>query len=284
MIGRNLSQRRNNCRGLAALAVAISVGSSAWGFSAAALGDKIADAVLPGLDGGQHHLFTDAAANVFIFVKPGQEHSEVTLRQFAQLEKEMVEKSVRFVAIVSDQIPRTKVEATRRASGVVMPILFDRGDALFTQLGVTLEPCTGIVGADHHLTAYLPFTKVNQTGLLRAHIRHLLKEIDDAELARIGSPVSDPAAGNREAARRRLRLAEKLFESKLYPQALANAQASIAKDPTVAAAHALLGDIYSIQKSPDEALRAYQRALELAPTFGPALRGKAALEQNRLPP
>ena len=268
-------RRRNSLGRLVALLVATSVWPTAWGFAYAAIGDVIADAVMPGLDGGQHHLLTDATVNVFVFFKPGQKHSEVTLRQFAQLEKELAGKSVRWVAITSDRIPRAEVEAARQAAGVAMPVLVDVGDALFSRLGVTLEPSTGITDAGHRLVAYQPFTQVNYVAVVRARIRHLLKEIDDAELDRVSHPPAATNGGDNIAAHRRLKLAEKLFQAKLYVKALANVKISIDKNPADAAAHVLMGQILAIQNNWGEALKAFDRALELDSANAVALAGKA---------
>ncbi|MBI3885731.1 MAG: redoxin domain-containing protein [Opitutae bacterium] len=270
-------KKKNSLGRLLALLVAATLWPAVWGFAAVAVGDLLDEAVLPDLDGSPHHLLAGATVNVFIFFKPGQEHSAAAIRQFAALEKEFAGKSVRWVAITSDRTPRAEAEAARLAAGIAMPVLIDAGDALFGRLGVILEPCVGLAGADRRLVAYRPFAKVNYPAVVRAEIRHLLGEIDAAELARAGNPPPATNGGPAAAAHRRLRLAEKLFQAKLYPQALENVQTSLEKDPASAPAHALRGQILAAQNQPAAALLAFARALELDPANAEALRGKAGL-------
>ena len=56
---------------------------TAWGFAHAEIGSLIEDREMPTLDGRKHPLLTDATVNVFIFFKPGQEHSRAVLQQMS---------------------------------------------------------------------------------------------------------------------------------------------------------------------------------------------------------
>ena len=270
-------RRRNSLGRLVVFLVAASVWPTAWGFASAAIGDVLDDAVLPGLDGTPHHLLTDATVNVFVFFKPGQKHSDVALRQFARLEKELAGKPVRWVAIMSDRIPRAEAEAARQAAGVAMPVLIDVGDALFGRLGVTLAPCVGITDRDHRLVAYQPFTKVNYLAVIRARILHLLKEIDDDALERVLHPPAVEDGGVTVAAHRRFKLAQRLFAAGQYPKALENVTLSLQKDDRVAAAHALRGQILAALGEFAEARLAYDRALALDPADVATAAARAAL-------
>lgn len=251
---------------------------AAWGFAHAQVGSLIEDVEMPSLDGGRQPLLSDAAVNVFIFFKPGQEHSRATMAKIARLEKETAGKSVRWVGIVSDTIPKADAEAEIKEAGILMPVLVDVGDALYGRLGVALQPVVGITDKDHILVAYQPFTKVHYIEVIRARILHLLKEIDDQELAKVLDPPAATQGGDSAAARRRLHLAEKLFQAKNYEKALENVNSAIEKDPTLAAAHALRGEILAAQGRCPEALPAYRRALELDPADARALEGGKACE------
>jgi tetratricopeptide (TPR) repeat protein len=236
------------------------------GFAFAQTGDVIADAEMPTLTGGTHHLFSNATANVFIFFRAGQEHSQATLREFAKLEKETRSNSVHWVAIFSDRCPTNDIAKDVAAAGITMPVLVDRGDALYGRLGVALCPVVGITDKDHKLLSYQPFTKVNYTDVVRARLRYALKEIDAAELERVlHPPAATTPSGDASAAHRRLKLAERLFQAKNYEKALENVKTSIEKDPTLAAAHVLLARVLFAQGKREEAKAALQRALELDP-------------------
>ena len=247
---------------------------AAWAFAHAKIGDVVEDVELPTLTGDKAHLLGNATANVFIFFKPGQEHSNATLKQIAACEKELAGKSVRWVAIVSDRFPKADVEAEVRESGIAMPVLIDVGDALYGKLGVALTPVVGITDKDHRLAAYQPFAKVNYAEVIRARVRRLLGEIDDEGVALALNPPKVIQGTDPELARRRLRLAEKLYQSQSYEKALDAVRRSIEKDALQAPAHALLGQILLAQRKPAEALQAFEEALRLDPANRPALEGK----------
>jgi tetratricopeptide (TPR) repeat protein len=251
---------------------------AAWGFAHAEVGSVIENVEMATIDGGRCPLLGDAAANVFIFFKPGQEHSRATMKKIALLEKETAGKSVRWVAIVSDTIQKAEVLAEAKEAGFAMPVLVDGGDALYGRLGVALQPVVGIANKDHRLVAYQPFTKINYAEVVRARIRHLLKEIDDRDLAQALHPPAATLSDAAAAARRRLMVAEKLFQSKNSEKALENVNFSIEKDPALVAAHALKGDILANMGRCPEARGSYERALELDSLDARALEGKKTCE------
>jgi hypothetical protein len=249
---------------------------AAWGFAHAEVGSVIENVEMPTIDGGRQRLFMDVAANVFIFFKPGQEHSRATMKNIALVEKETAGKSVHWVGIVSDTIPKAEVKALVKEAGIAMPVLVDVGDSLYGRLGVALQPVVGIADGNSKLVAYQPFAKINFTEVIRARIHHLLKEIDDRELAQALHPPVATLSDGSAAARRRLALAEKLFRSKNYVKAMESVKTSIEKDPILAAAHALHGDILAAQGRCSEALQAFDQALRLDPADARAFEGKKA--------
>lgn len=257
----------------AAILAGLSLWPAAWGFAHAEVGSVIEDVEMPTIDGGMRHLLTNASVNVFVFFKPGQEHSRATMAKLARLEEETAGKSVHWAGIVSDTIPRADADAEVRKAGIRMPVLVDVGDALYGRLGVALQPVVGITDKDHILVVYQPFTKVHYIEVIRARIRHLLKEIDDRELAKTLHPPAATSGGDAAAARRRFKLAERLFRSKNYEKALESVNIVIEKDPALAEAHALIGDILTARGNCPEALTAYRRALELDPADARAIRG-----------
>ena len=246
-------------------------------FHRAAIGDVIENAELPALSGGKQPLLADANVNVFIFFKPGQEHSRTTLTQLVELEQEFADKSVHWVAVASDRFNPAMIEAEVNAIGLNMPVLIDTGDELYGRLGVALSPNIGITDKEHKLVADLPFTKVNYATMIRGFIQHQLKEISDAELQAILNPPNAIQGGDVEIAHRNLKYAEKLFQAGQYEKALENVQNSLAKDPTLAPAYVLQGQILSVQGNRDEALMSFDQALNLDPSNETARRGKNAL-------
>lgn len=263
-----------------AAAVAVISASSAWGFANAAVGTVIANQEMPAVDGTRHLLLTNATANVFVFFRPGQEHSRATLEQVARCAREMADKSVHWVAIVSDRYAREKVEVEIKETGLAIPVLIDEGDALYGRLGVALCPVTGITDRDHKLAAYVPFTKVNFPVILQARVRHVLGEINDKELAEAINPSAATQSGDGEAARRQLKLAEKLRQAGNNEKALEIARKSIEKDASATAPHILIGQILAEQGNRAEALKAFEQALKLDPANTNALAGAKALRDS----
>jgi tetratricopeptide (TPR) repeat protein len=248
-------------------------------FAHAKIGSVIENVELTALDGSKQLLLSNATANVFVFFKPGQEHSRATLIHLATCEKEMAAKSVRWVAIVSDRFPKAEVETAVKETGLTMPVLIDAGDALYGKLGVVLCPVLGLADQDHQLVAYEYFTKVNFTEVVRARIRYLLKEIDAQELEQVLNPSGATPGTDADKARRRYKLAEKLFQAKSYAKALENVNDSLEKDGKVAAAHALKGHILAAMGNPEAARSAFAEALKLDPANASASEGLKAIEK-----
>jgi len=255
------------------IAAALLWSVSAWAFAHAGIGDLIEDVELSTVSGGKEHLLGNAAANVFIFFKPGQEHSNSTLKQIAVCEKEFAGKSVHWAAIVSERFPKEIVEAEVKEAGLAMPVLIDTGDALYGRLGLALTPVVGLADREHKLAAYLPFAKVNYSEIIRAHLRRLLGEITEEEMNQILKPPEMIQGSDPELARRRFKLAEKLFQLGSFDKAMESAKRSLEKDPSSAAAHALLGQILAAQGKKAEASKAFEAALKLEPTNEAALKG-----------
>jgi len=245
---------------------------SALAFANVPIGAVVENVTLPALAGGEQFFLSDTNVSIFIFFKPGQEHSNQAMAQITSLEKELADKPVHWCAIVSDRIPRAEVAAEIQTAGIIMPVLIDVGDALYGKLGVILHPVIGITDQNRRLVAYQPFAKVNYAAFIRAQIRHTLKEITDEELTEVLKPTAAVLGGEASVAHRYFRLAEKQLQSTNYDQALSNVQTSLEKNPT-AEAHALRGRILAAQGKRAEALAAFAAALKLDPQNSAAREG-----------
>jgi len=262
------------------IAVFVHWALAAFAFANAPLGSVIENPEMPTLEGGKHHLLGDANISVFVFIKPGLDHSHTALVQIVECEKEMAGKAVHWSAVVSDRIPKDQVEQEVKATGLAMPVLIDRDDVLYGKLGVILHPVIGITDQDHKLLAYEPFKKVNYGAVIRARIRHALKEITDEELDKTLKPPPAILGGDVSVASRYFKLAEKQFQAGNFDKALESVKKSIEKDPSVAIAHTLLGRILATQGNPAEAVKAFEQALKLDPADVGAIEGrKKCLEQ-----
>jgi hypothetical protein len=245
---------------------------AALAFANVPIGAEVENVSLPALTGGEQSLLSDTNVSVFIFIKPGMEHSNQAMVQIAACQQEMTNQPVHWCAVVSDRLPRAQVEAEVQATGLTMPVLIDRGDVLYGKLGVVLHPVIGITDQNRRLVAYQPFAKVNYQAFMRAQIRHALKEISDAELAEALQPTAAVLGGDASVAHRFFRLAEKQFQSANYNHALTNLQKSLEKKPT-ADAYSLQGRILAAQGKRPEAIAAFEAALQLDPQDTAALEG-----------
>ena len=266
-------------RWLAHFAVVVFWSLSAMAFANVPIGAVVENVALPALVGGEQNLLSDTNVSVFIFIKPGLEHSNQALVQVAECEQELAGKPVHWCAIVSDRVPKAEVEAEVQASGIAMPVLIDQGDALYGKFGVVLHPVIGITDQERRLVAYQPFAKVNYKAIIRAQIRHALKEMTDEELAEVLNPPAAALGGEASVAHRYFRLAEKQFASTNYVQALSNIQKSLDQHPT-ADAYSLRGRILGAQGNRPEALAAFEAALKLDPADITAQEGIKACKDN----
>lgn len=248
-------------------------------FANVPIGAVVENVSLPALAGGEQSLLSDSNVSVFIFINPGLEHSNQALAQIAECQKELADKPVHWCAIVSDRVPKAGVEAAVQASGITMPVLIDPGDALYGKFGVILHPVVGITDPERRLAAYQPFAKVNYEAIIRAQIRHALKEITDEELAEVLNPPAAALGGEASVAHRYLRLAEKQFASTNYDQALANLKQSLDRNPT-ADAWSLRGRILAAQGQRAEALASFTAALKLDPQNASAQEGLKACKDT----
>jgi tetratricopeptide (TPR) repeat protein len=160
-----------------------------------------------------------------------------------------------------------------------MPVLIDTGDVLYGKLGVALCPVLGIADQDHKLVAYQYFTEINFVETVLARIRFQLKEIGQPQLDAVLSPPAAADEADSEAAHRRLKLGEKLYQAKNYAKALENVNKSIEKDPALAAAYVLKGRILVTMDKKDEARKAFGEALKLEPANAGASEGLKACDK-----
>jgi tetratricopeptide (TPR) repeat protein len=241
------------------------------GFSKVAVGTALEDEILQDLDGEPVSYLQAGQVSVFVFFRPGQENSRSALIQLDRLREELVDRPIHWTAIVSDSHPRGAIDALVDSAGIDLPVLIDEGNRLYGRLGVVLHPVIGIADQTKALAAYVPFHKVNLAVIVRAHIRHLLGEIDDERLAAVLDPKAAANGGDRVSAKRQWRLATVLLKMKKYDPALAAARESAEHDPDFAPAHALIGAILAAEGDCAAAQAPTERALGLDPREPTAL-------------
>ncbi len=265
---------RHTALRLIAATVVLGLAVSAVSFSNVSIGSVIDNAEMLTLEGSSHSLLGGEQANVLLFFRPDQEHSKNVLKDIALLEQELGEKSVSWVAIVSDRYSTAEVQAVVEQAGLEFPVLIDGGDALSGKLGVHLHPVVGVTDQDHVLRAYQHFKKINFINALRAHILHLLGELSDTELDETLNPARVERGEDNSAARSNIKLAKMLWKAGNLQKALERASKALEYDPDQAEARALVGAILAAQGDCPGALLAFEQALSLDPNEPVALEGK----------
>jgi tetratricopeptide (TPR) repeat protein len=269
---------------LALAAVVAGLVAAAWpgagrAFANVEVGEKVERVVLPTIDGGEHELLSRSArANVFVFFRPRQDHSERTLAAMAECEREFAAKPVHWVAVVSGAAPRDEVVELAARSGIRMPVLVDEGDRLYGALGVRLHPSIGIADGDGKLLAYQPFQKLNYCDLVRGRIRLALGEITPEQMEAIVSPAPAPMPSEVKGAvaNRHVKLGRMFLRTRNWGKAEEQAREAIAKDPSFAPAHAFLGEVLAGQGNCAAARKAFAEALRLDPANAAAAEGRRA--------
>ncbi len=252
MTGRTAHRR---WRSLRRATVALFAAAACWpaaadGFSVP-IGDLLPAPSLATLDGRTEPLLSPAAgANVFVFVRPGQQHSTDALRQLAALKKELEGKPIHWVAVVSSTWARDDVRRTLSEAGIAVPVLIDEGDALQGRLGVRLHPALGVADARFRLLAYEPFRSIQWSDRVRAEIRHALGEISAAAVAAVDDPARarQPNEIPGAVARRHVHMAEGYLRMKMYEKAAAEARHALELEPGLPAAQTVLDEALAAQR------------------------------------
>lgn len=264
---------------LASLAFALAP-LAARAFSNVAVGDTLENVELPTLAGGTEPLLSPRAqANVFIFFRPQQENSLAALKALSDCERQLADKPVHWVAVVSSTWSAAEVKASVTAAGARMPVLIDQGDALYGKLGVRLHPAVGVANGKFQLLAYEPFQQINYCDKVRGQVRYALGEISRAELARAAAPERAlmPNEMQGAVANRHVKMGEMYLGMQQFDKAAAEARSLLDQDPRFAPAHVLLGDALSAQGKCQEAKLAYQAAVKLSPQL------LASVQQKKSP-
>lgn len=245
------------------LALDLAAPQTAAAFRDVAVGAQVRNRDMRTIEGKTVPLLTSARANVFVFFRSGQDHSEQALAQLATLEVEFRGKPVRFVGIVSDADSLPDVAAMVRASGIRMPVVIDTQDACYGELGVSMHPSVGIADERQKLVAYQHFRKINLLDILRGKIQVVLGEISEAQLQAIIEPPAAEVAVNR--ARARINLAKSLLSAGDVDGAVESARAAVKLEPARADTHAILAETLAQAGKCEESTREANQARFIDP-------------------
>ncbi len=261
--------------GISVLLVSTAIADPSQAFRNFAVGDTLPRAKLRTLDGKKAELVDSSkAVSVFFFFRPDQENSQIVLKQIAECQTRLKDQQVHWVGVVSDHYSQAESVAVVAESGLKAPIMVDKGDALYGQLGVSLHPVVAVADKKRVLKAYEPFRKINYCVVMEARIRHALGNIDDKQLELALNPPKATQGGDEAKAVRNLKFAEMLLKAKKPDKAMALVDKALKMSPDLAAAHALKGEIQAEQGDCKAALAEFEKALAADATDARAKAGK----------
>jgi tetratricopeptide (TPR) repeat protein len=240
------------------------------------VGTQVADLELRTASGGKERLLSQKAkVTAVIFLRTGQDRSADALKAMARCEQDLAGKPVRFVAVVgADTVPADAADMAL-AAGVKMPVLLDEKDLLYERLGVRNHPVIFLLDAKSRIAAFEQYRQIEYCEVIRARIRLLLGEIDQAAMDKVLSPPEATMPGDdaRDVSTRDVNLGRRQLKIKQYDKALQSARKALEKAPS-AAAFALIGDVYAAQGNCPNAMKQYEQALKLDPDDKFALAGQ----------
>lgn len=260
------------------LLVALSMAPLGAAHAHAEVGTVVQNAELRTAAGGKEKLLLPKMkATAVVFVRTGQERSADALKAMARCEQDLAGKPVRFVAVVSGETPPGDAQAMAAAAGVRMPILIDEGDKLYERLGVRNHPVIFLLDAKSAIASFEQYRQIDYCEVVKARLRLLLGEIDQAALDKVLNPPESTMPGDdaRDVSTRDVNLGRRQLKIKQYEKAIQSANKALEKAPS-AGAFALLGDVYAAQGDCKKAVKQYEQALKLDPAEKHALAGQQA--------
>jgi tetratricopeptide (TPR) repeat protein len=239
------------------------IGPPAAAFSE--VGTKVEPEELPAAAGGKAALLSPSArANVLVFFRADQDRSIKALRQLAACERELG-KAVHWAAVVPGSASAPEARAAAASAGVQMPVLLDEGDKLLELLQVRLSPAVVITDGKGVLRAVEPYRQLDFGEAVRAQVRFVLGEIDQAALARALNPEVSRLPGEDpiKKAMRDVNMSRRLISLGKYDAAVKQAQKALERAP-VQAAYPVLATAYAKLGRCDDAAKALDQARKVA--------------------
>jgi len=197
-------------------------------------GETLENAELPALAGGKDVLFSRTdRVSIVLFWRPGHERSLDTLKQMAECEKVFAGKPVHMVAVVSGSYATADVKAAVDEAGLHVPVLLDQGDALYGKLEIRQHPLVVVAEPSGRIQLAQPYVRLRYCDIVRAHVRFLLKEIDQAQLELALNPprASFPNDDKRNVVKRYVTMGRREVAAGRCDKALASFEKALAIVP-----------------------------------------------------
>lgn len=244
-------------------AISISIGEQAPDFNLnSASGEPVASSEFKG------------KTLVFIYWRTKQKRSVMALKEAGLIMKDYREKGVNVIGVIEDSDSLEEAQKVFEDNKIDYPLLIDSNRQVYGDYGIRVFPTTVIIDKNGVLAYDIPSHPLTYKIKLEGYVRKLIGEIDEDELKAVLSPKKDKKDDALLEAERKHNLAMKFVKLRMMDQAVAAAEESVEAKPDLAKSHILLGYLYLNSDDADNALKSFEKALELEPDSNDAKTGK----------
>jgi tetratricopeptide (TPR) repeat protein len=210
---------------------------------------------------------------ILIYWRTDQERSILALKDGMDIYNRFKDKGVKVISLNAES---NRIEAINKIIGdlgIGFPVLIDSDRQVYGDYGIRVYPTTIIIDRAgrlvYNIPGYTPIYKI----ALEGYIKHLLGEIDEAQLKQMILPYREQRDESVLDAERNYNLALRFTKARLINQAINAVKKSIEANPNIAKSHILLGFLYLEQKKADRATEEFNTALRLDPNSHDAKTG-----------
>jgi tetratricopeptide (TPR) repeat protein len=211
---------------------------------------------------------------VFIYWRTEQKRSVMALKEANDIMKDYEKKKVKVIGVIEDSDSLEEAQKVFEDNNISYPLLIDGNRQLYGAYGIRVFPTTVIIDKDGVLAYDIPSHPLTYKMKLEGYVRKLIGEIDEDELKAVLSPKKEKKDDALLEAERKYNLAMKFVKLRMMDQAVATAEQAVEAKPDVVKSHLLLGFLYLNNDDADNALKAFEKALELDPDSNDAKTGK----------
>lgn len=238
------------------------------------IGKALSNPELPALDGTRRKAIQPGKVAILFFFRPDKDYSKLNLKGMADCDARFAGKAIQVTGIVPERFGADVTKPVVAEAGAKFAILFDTGDALYTEVGVAQHPAAAIVDRDGKLAEYQPFTKLNFCELVEIRARHVLGEVSEAEMQAVVNPQAGVFQGDASASSRHVKMAEMFLSQGKAKEASEQGRLAVEKAPSSAAAHSVLGAALAAAGDCKGAVAEFDAALKADPKDARAADGK----------
>jgi tetratricopeptide (TPR) repeat protein len=243
-------------------------------------GDPMPAFSLPRGDGGSGELNLEDLKGrpaVVVFWRPGQDLSRAALRDLEALVAELGAQRLAILAVDSAQSSVQEVQSALAGENLSYPVVLDPQRALYGPAGVIVSPTSFLLDPDGVLRFKVASHPPQYRQVVRARLRYLLGDIDQAQMDREIEPTVLKIDHDLAAAWRMYNLGRRLQGEGKPDEAIAQFEKAVSQYPSLAEARCALGFMRLASGDREAAAQHFQTALTYEPDSPTARLGQAAV-------